>query len=98
VPGTGGAGGPNGCIDDSEPATKGLTEVRATLDAVWAAFGGADAGFGGVGFGGVGAGFGGVGVGFGGVGGGVGGVGGGGGFVGLKRPRQTEGAFACRRR
>ena len=29
-----GAGGPNGCIDDTEPANKGLTEVRAQLDAV----------------------------------------------------------------
>lgn len=29
-----GKGGPNGCIDDSEAANKGLTEIRAQLDAV----------------------------------------------------------------
>ena len=29
-----GKGGPNGCIDDSESANKGLTEIRVQLDAV----------------------------------------------------------------
>ena len=38
VPGAGGAG-PNGCIDDSEPANAGLVAVRATLEAVRTAFG-----------------------------------------------------------